>query len=323
MKRVWTHMRSLWPRYTLLPAAPFVLWSIYCLARGERRFELVLIIIVAPLLAYYNETTRRLFRVALPFALVGLIYDAMRFVKNVGVSETSVHLCDLRAAEMRFFGVTAGGVRMTLHDWIQPRATPVLDLLMAIPYGTYLFVPMGYAVYLFFRDYDGARRFAWSFLALNILGFVTYHLYPAAPPWYFHERGCTVDLAAQASEGANLARVDAWLGIAWFRGLYGRSNDVFGAVPSLHVAYPLLMVLEGWGKHRAAGRVLTVLWFVATCVAAVYLDHHWIIDIIVGLAFTVITYYAIVIGFASGWRFRTTSPLPPAGVQSPPVDRLV
>ena len=27
------------------------------------------------------------------------------------------------------------------------------------------------------------RRFAWTFFFLNVAGFLTYHLYPAAPPW--------------------------------------------------------------------------------------------------------------------------------------------
>ena len=61
----------------------------------------------------------------------------------------------------------------------------------------------------------------WSFFVLNIAGFVTYHLYPAAPPWYFHLHGCTVDLAAPASAGPNLTRVDAWLGISYFAGFTG------------------------------------------------------------------------------------------------------
>jgi membrane-associated phospholipid phosphatase len=292
-------MRSLWPRYTLLPAAPFMLWCGYCLARGERRFEHVLIFVVAPILAYANRATQRLFRVAFPFGMVGLIYDAMRFVKGVGLDESSVHVCDLRAAEMRWFGLTVGGTRITVHDWLQPHATRVLDLFFAIPYGTYLFVSMGYAVYLYFRDDLTARRFAWSFLALNVAGFVIYHLYPAAPPWYFHQNGCGVDLAAHASEGPNLARVDAWLGISFFRGLYGRSNDVFGAIPSLHVAYPLLMVLEGWRLHRPRGRVIAIAWCVIMCCAAVYLDHHWIIDVAIGLALTVIVQRLVASAFTT------------------------
>jgi membrane-associated phospholipid phosphatase len=128
----------------------------------------------------------------------------------------------------------------------------------------------------------------WGFFILNVAGFVTYHIYPAAPPWYYHLRGCAVDLHAAASEGANLARVDQLLGIHYFAGFYGRSSDVFGAMPSLHVSYPLLMVVEGWAKHRAPGRIALVAFYVWMCFSAAYLDHHWILDIVAGSAYALV-----------------------------------
>lgn len=292
--RLWAHMRSIWPRYTLWPAVPFLAWCLYCVVlRGEHRWELYAVMLGVPPLAYANATSKRLFIALLPFGLVGLLYDSMRFVKNVGLSAATVHVCDLRQHEMDLFGMTVGGQRATVHDWFQAHWSPVLDAVCAIPYGTYLFIPLGYAIFLYTRDYTTVQRYMWAFFVLNVVGFATYHLYPAAPPWYFHKAGCTVDLGARAYEGANLARVDRWLGYSYFAGLYGRSNDIFGAVPSLHVAYPFLMVIEGWRHHRTPGRSLIVLFFVATCFAAVYLDHHWIIDVVIGLLYTAVVHLAL------------------------------
>ena len=132
------------------------------------------------------------------------------------------------------------------------------------------------------------QRFSLGFLLLNVAGFITYHLYPAAPPWWYHAHGCAVDLAAKASEGPNLARVDAYFGIHYFGGFYGRSHDIYGAVPSLHVAYPLLILLCGWSAFRPLYRVLAALFFVWMCTAAVYLDHHWVVDVVVGVVYTLI-----------------------------------
>ena len=120
---------------------------------------------------------------------------------------------------------------------------------------------------------------------------MTYHLYPAAPPWYFHQYGCVVDLAAPASAGPNLTRVDALLGVPYFAGVYGRASDVFGAVPSLHVAYPMLMIAVGWPVHRVLGRALLVLFFGWMCFSAIYLDHHWVVDVVAGAS------YALVVAF--------------------------
>jgi membrane-associated phospholipid phosphatase len=114
---------------------------------------------------------------------------------------------------------------------------------------------------------------------------VTYHLYPAAPPWYFHQYGCHVDVGAHASEGAALARVDARLGIPYFAGMYGRASDVFGAMPSLHVAYALLVVLEGWSLMERPWRVASAGFFVLMCFSAVYLDHHWVLDVLAGITY--------------------------------------
>ena len=103
---------------------------------------------------------------------------------------------------------------------------------------------------------------------------------------------------AHASEGSHLARVDQLLGIGWFSGFYGRSSDVFGAVPSLHVAYPLTIVLEGWRRHRVWGRTISVVFYLWMCFSAVYLDHHWVLDALLGSAF------ALAVAAAMRWLTR-------------------
>ncbi len=293
------------PRWALACAIPFVAWGLYTFARGERRWEVAALALAMPALAAHGDASRRALAGLYPVALTGLFYDAMRFVQYAGIRPADVHLCDLRDLEARLFGITYRGQRATVHDWLQAHPSRLLDLVCAVPYGTFLFAAVAFGVYLYRRDAAALQRYAWTFLALNLLGFATYHLYPAAPPWYFHARGCAVDLAARASEGPNLARVDALLGVGYFRGFYGRSHDVFGAVPSLHVSYPLLFALVGWAWFGPVLRAASVTFFVTMCFAAVYLDHHWIVDVVLGVAYTLATYAAV--------RFihaRTTRPSP-------------
>jgi membrane-associated phospholipid phosphatase len=315
-------MRTLWPRWTLLPAAPFVLWCSYLLlVRGEARWELVAILIGAPLLAYASQRTKKLFVGWLPFMLVGLLYDAMRFVQDWGVSASTVHVCDLRAYELSLFGSYGrgpGGGPGTLHDWLQAHASTFADAYFAIPYGSYIFVALGYGVYLAYTDHAALQRYGWAFFVLNIAGFVTYHLYPAAPPWYFHAHGCGVDLTATASEGANLARVDRLLGIGYFHGLYGRSHDVFGAVPSLHVTYPVLMAWVGWPRHRWPVRALMLVYAASMIAGAIYLDHHWILDVVIGLSFVAVIYPATVAVLGRRGQLAVLAPTPIAPDLSQP-----
>jgi hypothetical protein len=141
---------------------------------------------------------------------------------------------------------------------------------------------MGVAVILYFKDYRAVQRFAWIFFLTNVAGFVTYHVYPAAPPWYYHAHGCEISMTALPSAGPRLEHLDAVLGIDYFKGMYGRSSDLYGAVPSLHVAYPLLIVIEGWRAFGWVGRALSLVFLVSMGFAALYLDHHWVIDVLLG-----------------------------------------
>ncbi|MEO6573268.1 MAG: phosphatase PAP2 family protein [Polyangiaceae bacterium] len=291
-------MRALWPRYTLLPALPLMLWSVLSVARGERRWELIALFALGPALAYTNQTTKKLLVGVYPLALVGLLYYVMNFGRNVGLTPSRIHTCDLRALDIRLFGVMSDGHKVALGEWLQQYSSLTLDILCSIPYGTFIFAMVAYAIYLYRVDFTLLQRFAWSFFWLNVAGFLTYHVYPAAPPWYVHTHGCSADLYAVASEGAALARVDALFHSSYFAGIYGRASDVFGAVPSLHAGYPLLIVMNGWQRNGWLGRTLALLFFAVMCFSAMYLDHHWAFDVVLGAAYSVVVCSLVRLYFA-------------------------
>ncbi len=285
MTALWRHMKALWPRWTLLPPLPFWAYGLTMLARGELRWDHIAMMILVPALAYTNARTKRLTVGTYPTALVGLLYDAMRYLKNVGVSPERVHDCDLRAAELALFGIGSGPDRITLNDWFLTHHWTAVDLYCAVPYGTFIFACLACAVVLYFKDFHAVQRVAWAFFLMNVAAFVTYHVYPAAPPWYYHAHGCEISMTAMPSAGPRLAHVDEVLGIDYFHGLYARSSDLYGAVPSLHCAYPLLIVVEGWRSFGRVGRAVTLIFFFSMCFAAVYLDHHWVIDVMLGITY--------------------------------------
>ena len=90
-----------------------------------------------------------------------------------------------------------------------------------------------------------------------------------------------------------LARVDALLGVPFFHGMYGKASSVFGALPSLHCAYPLLLVLEGWAVFGRGMRAISVGYYVAMFFAAVYLDHHWVLDLLLGSLYAVVAFATV------------------------------
>jgi phosphatidylglycerophosphatase A len=312
MRALAAHLRTLWSGWGALAPLPFVLWPLLMLVTGERRWDYAAFPALCLGLAFGTRWTKRLFVGLYPIGLLAIVYDGMRFVKDVGVTPERLHVCDLRALDMDLVSVTSHGARGTVHDWLQSHSSLTLDVLCAIPYGTFIFATLGFATYLYTKDSAALRRFGWTFLLVNVAGFVTYHLYPAAPPWYFHAHGCSVDLAAHASAGPNLTRVDAWMKVPYFASMYGRSSDVFGSVPSLHVAYPMLVTLCGWRSFGPKARALSLVFLFSMCFSAVYLDHHWVIDVVLGLLFSVVGYLAVEacaarsferVGFALGTWF--------------------
>jgi inositol phosphorylceramide synthase catalytic subunit len=283
--RLWAHMRSLWPRWTLLPVLPYVVYVSVLAVIGDARWDHVVLVSLIALIAYGNARTKKLYLGAHPFALVAIFYDVMRYMKGLGVSPERVHDCDLRAHELALFGIGSGADRITLSDYFLTHHWTALDLYCAVPYGTFIFAALGAGVVLYFRDYRAMQRFSWVFFLMNVAAFVTYHLYPAAPPWYYHAHGCEISMTALPSAGPRLTHVDAVLGIHYFKGIYERSSDLYGAVPSLHVAYPLVILVEGWRSFRWLGRSLSVLFLVSMGFSAIYLDHHWVIDVVLGMIY--------------------------------------
>jgi membrane-associated phospholipid phosphatase len=188
--------------------------------------------------------------------------------------------CGLRATELALF---SAGPNTTWGEALAAHATPVFDLLAAVPYTIFIYVVFGYGAYLFLRDRARMRRYVLAFAIANYLAFGFWLFLPAAPPWYLHRHGCGIDLATLPNPGG-LERVDALLGIHYFAGFYGRAASVFGALPSLHCAYPLIGLLTAFRVSPWRYRAVHLLYVVSMPLAALYLDHHWVLDVLAGFA---------------------------------------
>jgi membrane-associated phospholipid phosphatase len=168
-----------------------------------------------------------------------------------------------------------------VQEWIAAQHTPFLDLVFAVPYTIFIYLVFVYGTYLFFRDRPRMRHYLLAFAVGNYLSFACWLLLPAAPPWYVHAHGCLIDTSVAANP-AGLSRVDAMLGIHYYASFYGRASAVFGAMPSMHCAYPLIGLLTSWRASGARTRVVHIGYWLLMSVAAMYLDHHWVVDIAAG-----------------------------------------
>ncbi len=241
-----------------------------------------------------GEATRRFLLGMLPFVLFGITYDLMHITQPL-VRYLHIHVTEPYLFDKTLLGIgTAEGV-LTPNEFFARHHWPAVDLVTGTAYIVYVYWAIGFALWLalFRRDAEGRRllaRFGWTFLLMNLVGFATYYVYPAAPPWYVADYGLGPANLAATSSAAGAARWDALTGIHYFAGFDGRSADVFGAIPSLHVAYPLMTFLYGLELRKRWLDVASFTMFLVVSFAAVYLNHHYVLDVLLGVAYALVAW---------------------------------
>jgi hypothetical protein len=252
----------------------------------------------------YNEKTRKFLRDFFPFILTGAIFDSMRYFYWAGIAGR-VHVAGPYFFEKQWFGV--GG--QTWNEFFAVHHWAALDLATGFAYLVYVGEYLALAMLFFFTGRDKPLRvMALSFLIVNVLGFATYFIFPVAPPWYVAQYGLGPARLDIIPAAAAAVRFDALLGTHLFAEMYGRGVDVYGAYPSLHVAYPLIVfIMTLREKSVRWARVPAFAFFLLMCLSAVYLQHHYLTDAFLGAAYAGTTLW-----LAAQWSALRASPAQPA-----------
>jgi hypothetical protein len=246
------------------------------------------------LLDYYNEKSRKFLSYFLPFILTGVVYDSMRYFYWEGIAGR-VHVADPYYRDLRWFGIpmwSDGSLqRVTPNEYFLTHHSSFFDLLCGFAYLTFVGQYLLTAFYLFSKkQWSLLHVFGWCFLCVNLMGFVTYFIYPAAPPWYVTQYGLGPALPQVQPSSAAAQRFDQLLGTHFFDGIYRRGVDVYGAYPSLHIAYPFLVA---WVTFQSGFlrrfRLPSVGFYFLMCFSAVYLQHHYVVDLLLGTTYAIVT----------------------------------
>ena len=296
LTRTVVHVGRLWGRYWVLPFLPAGYSTVlFCI--GDLRWEHVAVSLLVVALAFGTRTTKSFFVLTVPFLLMAWGDDAIRYLIRIFVTSDRIVGCSLRNVELALFSV---GPDQTLPDYFALHHAPVFDLLAAIPYAIFWMVPLGYSCWLFYHDRPRLSYYLWSLLLAQVIAWGMWLAFPAAPPWYIQAYGCLMDAGSPPSAAA-LLRVDHLLGISYFQNFYGRGMTTFGAFPSMHCAFPMVGLLTAWRAARWKTRPLHLLYVGAMMTASVYLDHHWLVDGLVGWLISIVAVLAV--GAIMGGRF--------------------
>ena len=215
-----------------------------------------------------------------PFVLIFFAWEGMRGIANQ--FGQAVHSDSVIAIERTLFGgVPTAELQHALR---QPGVISPLDVVMTFVYVSHFFFPLALAFFLWLRDRPRYYRFVTTLMAVSFAAFFTFLVFPVAPPryavYYGQDLG-VADVMQQVMTSFN------WGGFDWvYNHMVG--NPV-AAFPSMHAAYPLLVLLFLWERSKRAAIAWAfptgIIWF-----AVVYLGHHYVVDVLGGVVYGLVGY---------------------------------
>jgi membrane-associated phospholipid phosphatase len=255
------------------------------------RISLALIIMIGLGLTSIGRGWRAAVRVVidwLPFTAVLLLYDRTRGIADgLGIN---LHEQDILDGEKWLFG----GTEPTL--WLQQQLYDAAhvhwyDALITLVYTSHFLATPVLAAILWLRNRADWLRYISRVIVLAVAGLLTYCLFPEAPPWMAARDGLTAPVARLSARG--------WI---WLHA--GNLNDVLAraqedganpvaAMPSLHVAFAVLVAITIGTRLRSRWRWLLVLYPLAMGFTLVYTGEHYVIDLVVGAGYALAVHFLL------------------------------
>jgi hypothetical protein len=174
-----------------------------------------------------------------------------------------------------------------LQEWIWLGHVSWHDYYFYLLYMAHFLFPVLLAVYIWKWRSELYLRYISSLVVLSYLGFLTYILYPAMPPWMASDQGYI--------EPSGKLSTEIWfsLGVHSFPTIYEKINpNMVAAMPSLHAAYPVLFWLFINRLFDDRRKYFFLIYPISVWVGIVYMGEHYLIDALVGGAYAVVVYYA-------------------------------
>jgi len=216
----------------------------------------------------------------LPFTAVILVYESFRGVADNLNSQVNYTLAP--NIDKFLFGDLPTNY---LQNWLWSGHTQWYDIILYIPYLLFFIMPFALAILIWKTREHYYWRAVIMYSLVFFAAFLTFLLFPAAPPW----------LAAQDQVIEPITRISSYvwsaLGIHDFPSVYNAiSPNTVAAIPSLHAAASTLfaiLIFKLYGRRWGAlASVYPLLIYLGT----VYEGEHYVFDLIVGAAYAVSAY---------------------------------
>ncbi|MCY3412149.1 MAG: inositol phosphorylceramide synthase [Candidatus Heimdallarchaeota archaeon] len=226
-----------------------------------------------------------------PFLVLWILYDMMRGIAD---DHKFIHVKDVYDLELLLFGWMFDGQIPSF--WMKDHISTLwLDLSTALLYTVHFAIPLTVGILIFYvsKDKEMFKYYSYTFILTTYSALVTFALLPVAPPWYVASHGFAQPeiLTNVRESAAGLVNVDRF-----FNNFYGSFYETFNsnpyaAVPSLHSAFSFISAYFFSMKYKDKSKwvYLGYIYPLSIWFSAVYLQHHYIVDLIAGVLYVLIS----------------------------------
>ena len=218
-----------------------------------------------------------------PFVLLILVYESFRSIADQLNSRvdylTGPHF------DRALFGNLP---TVYLQNWLWHGHVQWYDFVLYLPYFLHFAVPLGLGVLVWkTRDHQFWRVMN-TYLFSAFAAFLTFLLFPAAPPWLASQNHYIQPIIRISSQ------VWASLGIHDFPSFYNHiSPNPVASVPSLHAVWATLLPIFVYKLYGRRWALLAAVYPFLIFVGTIYDGEHYAFDIIVGIIYALLAYVLV------------------------------
>lgn len=222
-----------------------------------------------------------------PFVALLLVYESFRGLAHH--LNTHVNYLWMPGVDSWLFGTLP--TTWLQHHWWHGHVQ-WYDFAFYIFYMLHFILPLGLALLVWKLRESYYWQYVANYVSLSFAGFLTYLIFPAAPPWMASDKGLIEPIVRVSSS--------VWfaLGIHDFPSVYNKiAPNPVAAVPSLHAGYATLFVLTVYRLFGRRWALAASIYPLMIYLGTVYQGEHYAIDAILGAL------YAIILFFGVNWVF--------------------
>ncbi len=219
----------------------------------------------------------------IPFVILILAYEMLRgFADNTGIS---LNMANLVAWEIGIFGFIP--TEYLQQKFYYYNSLNWYDFTATIIYFLHFPLPILVAFFFWIKNKHQYYKFVTALIVVSFAAFITFVLFPAAPPWYAAKEGI---ISVQKIVNTVMDQ------LGWNRNLtyyYSHLNpNSVAAMPSLHAAYAWLAFLSLATFSKKYG-ILFIIYPFLSWISSIYLGEHYVIDIIIGVLYASAVYFMV------------------------------